>query len=366
MRSTRVDIHLDNLITNFNIIKEKCNNVSICAPVKANAYGHGAVEVSKVLQDAGCDFFGVATIYEAEELIDSGINRPIILFSLPVPSDIKFIVQLNIEPIVTTIEFITLLEKECFLQNKNINVHLKIDTGMGRIGCTPEKALDLGKTIENSKVLNLNGLCTHLSTSEIEDQSYTKFQLNKFRNVLKEFKTNNIKPKYIHAANSGAVLKDSTSLFNMVRTGISLYGYPPTLDIEDNIDYKPVLELQTKIVELKKVPKDTSVSYGRTFITTKESYIATLPIGYADGYFRALSNKGHVYINGKLYPIIGNICMDQMMVEVDEWVKLYDEVVLIGTEPDQPNAKTLADTIGTISYEILTNIHRVKRFYIKY
>lgn len=356
---------MDNLIANYNIIKEKCNNAAICAPVKADAYGHGAVEVSRTLQNIGCDFFGVATIYEAKELLDAGITKPIILFSLPIPTDIKIIVSLNIEPIVTTFKFIELIEKECKKQNKILNIHLKVDTGMGRIGCRPEIALKLGKRISGSKEINLKGLCTHLSTSEIENQDYTNQQIKQFNSVIREFKDNGMTPEYIHAANSGAVLQNKSSIFNMVRTGITLYGYSPTENYEEHIGYKPVLELKTKVVELKKVPAGTSISYGRTYITKSETYIATLPVGYADGYFRSLSNKGEVLINSKLYPIIGNICMDQMMIEVDEDIKLYDDVILIGVEPGQPNAVTLSDKINTISYDILTNIHRVKRFYGK-
>ncbi len=356
---------MDNLITNYYKIKKKCNNVAICAPVKADAYGHGAVEVSKTLQNIGCEFFGVATIYEAQELLDAGITKPIILFSLSIPSDIKYIVSLNIEPVVTTFEFIELLEKECKKQNKKLKVHLKVDTGMGRIGCRPVDALFIGKRISSSKEIILKGLCTHLSTAEITNQDYTNQQIKLFKSVIEEFKNSGINPEYYHAANSGGVLLNSSSIFNMVRTGISLYGYPPTENKVEHIGYKPVLELRTKIVELKKVSKGTSISYGRTYITKSETYIATLPVGYADGYFRSLSNIGDVLINGKLCPIIGNICMDQMMVEVDKTVKLYDDVILIGVEPGQPNAETLADKINTISYEILTNIHRVKRFYKK-
>ncbi|QEN05032.1 alanine racemase [Thiospirochaeta perfilievii] len=363
MRSTKVIIHLENLKNNFIAIKKQCNNVAVCAAVKADAYGHGAIEVSKSLEDFGCDFFGVATIYEALELIENGIKRPIILFSLPTPTEIKDIVRLGLEPIISTKEHIVLFEKQCENQKKNLNIHLKVDTGMGRIGCPPEDALDLGKRIFNSKYLKFKGLCTHFSTSELKNQDYTNIQLDRFKGVINQLKGSNISPKYFHAANSGAIINNSESIFNLVRSGINLYGYPPTDRL--TLNFEPVLEFKTQIVELKKVKKGTSISYGRTYITEEESIIATLPVGYADGYFRALSNVGTVYINGNLYPIVGNICMDQMMVKVDDKVKLYDEVTLIGKEKDQPNAESLAEEVGTISYEILTNIHRVKRFYNK-
>ena len=365
MRSTKAVIHLNNLISNYKLIKKQSKNAAICAVVKSNGYGHGAVQVAKTLEILECNFFGVSTIYEGEELINAGIKKPVIIFSLPTPEEIPYVVKLNLEPLVTTSELINLFNAEAQKKKKIVNIHLKVDTGMGRIGCKPESVLYLANQIKNSTNLNLKGLCTHFSTSEDNNKKYTENQLQIFEEVISELKNNNINPQFIHAANSGAILNHKTSIFNLVRTGISLYGYPPLVNANRINLYKPVMELKSKIVELKEVPKETSISYGRKYITKNNELIATIPIGYADGYFRQLSNKAEVYIKGKRYPVIGNICMDQLMVRVDKNISLYDEVILIGVNKNEPNAEELATYINTISYEILTNIHRVKRFYNK-
>lgn len=357
MRSSRANIYLQNLIGNFNYINKCSKNALICAAVKSDAYGHGAVKVAKTLKDNGCSYFGVATTLEAEELTNANINN-IIIFSLVTPEEIEKIVKLNIEPVVTRKDYIELFQNEAERVNKVINVHLKVDTGMGRIGCKIEDALYLAKHITKCENLKLKGICTHFSTSDSKDQTYTNQQLDRFEKVLRELKENSIVPELTHAANSGAIENSSRSIFNMVRPGIMLYGYPYSNNI------KPVMELVSKVVDLKVFPKGSPISYGRTYTTTEDEYIATLPIGYADGYFRLLSNAGEVSINSKNYPIVGNICMDQLMVKVDSSVKLYDEAILIGIKDGQPNAESIAAKINTISYEVLTNIHRVKKYYI--
>ncbi len=361
MRCTRANIYHKNLINNFKIIKKKSNNVAICIAIKANAYGHGALEVAKNLEKFECDFLGISTLFEAEELKKGGIKLPIILFSLTTSRDIEDLVRLEIEPLVTSINYIKLLDIEAKKQNRTVRIHLKIDTGMGRIGCKPEETLHIIEEMRSLKNVSLNGICTHLSTSERLDQNYTNDQLQIFNTVLRDIKKRGLTPPYVHAANSGAIINNKESLFNMVRVGISFYGYPPVRD--NKIGLSPALELKSNIVEIKEVQPNTSISYGRTYITDKKEIIATIPVGYADGYSRALSNKGFVIINNKNYPIVGSICMDQLMIKVDSTVALYDEVTLISCKKEGPNAEVLASLIGTISYEILTNIHRVKRYH---
>lgn len=364
MRSTRANIYIKNLLNNYNEVKRKCKNISICAAVKADAYGHGAIKIAKTLEEHGCDYFCVATSIEAKELVLSGIKSPIIILSLVTPDELPTLVELNIEPVVTTIEYLKLIEKVALNQNKIVQVHLKIDTGMGRIGCSPENALKIAKYIKNSKHLKQVGLCTHFSSSDSLNQKNTNLQLKKFTTVIDSLKNENILPEVIHCANSGAIIMNKDSIFNMVRPGIVLYGYPPDNLLKDKLNIKPVLELETKIVDLKKVPKGTRISYGGSYITKNEENIATLPIGYADGYSRSLSNSGVVIIDNKEFPIVGRICMDQMMIKVDDSIDLYDKVLLISTTDGQPNAETIAQKTGTISYEVLTNIHRVKKYYI--
>lgn len=364
MRSTIANIYIKNLISNYTLIKKKCDTALICAAVKANAYGHGAVEVSKVLEKEGCNCFGVATVIEATELKNSGIKKPILLLSLTTPEEIKDIVEIGIEPIVTTSDYIKQLNTQANKKGRIINVHLKVDTGMGRIGCEPNEAIKLSKLIISSSNLKLQGLATHFATADSRDQTFTMNQLDIFKKVINELKEHGINPPLIHAANSGAITVSKNSIFNMVRPGIILYGYPPSPELVGELDLKPILELETKIVNIKKVPKGCSISYGRNYITEADEFIATLPIGYADGFTRSLTNTGEVWISGKLYPVVGNVCMDQIMIRVDKNVKLYDKVTIIGVKPGQPNAESIAKKIGTISYEVLTNIHRVHKYYI--
>lgn len=364
MRSTRANIHIKNLIKNYTVIKNKCGKSYICAAVKADAYGHGALKISKILEEQGCNYFGVATTIEAKELIIGGIKKPIILLSLVTPEETATVVKLGIEPVVTSLDYIKLIEKEAVKQKKNISVHLKIDTGMGRIGCRPQDSLGISQYIKSSKTLKLKGICTHLSTSDSLNQDYTNSQIGIFKEAVNRIKRSGISPELIHCANSGGIILNNDTVFNMVRPGIVLYGYPPSKELNGLLDIKPILELTTSIVDLKKVPKGSSISYGRTYTTEEDQYIATLPIGYADGYSRSLSNCGTVLINNRKYSIVGRVCMDQLMVKVDSTVKLYDKAILIGTEKKQPNAQTIANKTGTICYEVLTNIHRVKKYYI--
>ena len=365
MRSTVANIYTENLKHNYMEIKKRVGEADICVAVKANAYGHGAVKIAKLLENYGCNYFGVASVEEARELIKGGIRQPIILLSLVTPEEIRDIVTLGIEPFVTTKEYILSLNSEAKKQNKRLKVHLKVDTGMGRIGATTEEAIDLSILITSLDNLEFKGLVTHFSTSDSLNQDFTVKQLDLFKSVIKKLQKLQIEPKLIHAANSGAITSRDDSMFNMVRAGISIYGFPPSPQLAGILNLKPVLEVVTKVVSLKKHPKGTSISYGRNYITKKEGeIIATLPIGYGDGYFRSLSGLGVVRINGKTYPIVGNVCMDQIMVKVDESVSLYDEVIIIGITKEAPNAETIAKKIGTIPYEVVTNIQRVRKYYI--
>lgn len=364
MRCTKALIHSSNLRENYINIKRAANGAKICTCLKANAYGHGLVGIAKLLEELHCDYFGLATTDEVKRVREHNITTPVILFSLITPEEIPQLSEYKIEPMVTRLDFIKQIESDAKKRSTTINLHLKVDTGMGRIGCKPEDAVELAKYISSSPNLHLKGVATHFSTSEVRDQSYTNKQLETFKSVLQALNENSIIPEIIHAANSGALLMNERSIFNMVRTGINLYGYPPTLTPHNSIKLKPVMEIVSKVIELKQVPKGTDISYGRTFTTSSPTYIATIPIGYADGYPRALSNKAKVWIRDKQYPVVGNVCMDQIMVEVDKKISLYDDVVLLGFAEGQPNAEELAGLIGTISYEVLTNIHRIQTYYL--
>ena len=374
MRATKAIIHLDNLQYNIRQIKKLIKpEVQICLPVKADAYGHGAVRVAVAAIRAGVTHLAVASVQEAIELRDAGIVVPIISLSLPVLEEIPQLLEYDIQPIVIDEDFIADLNKAAVAAGKKAGVHLKIDTGMTRIGCDPDEAVKLAVQIEHSENLKLKGICTHFAVSDSADKEnvlYTKKQIGIFKNTVKEIKKAVITKPLIHAANSGAVLQYPDAQFDMVRPGILAYGYLPDSGISEKIDLKPVMELVTQIVLIKKIKKGTAVSYGRVWIAENNTYIATLPIGYADGLMRLLSPGLKVKIGTSFFPVIGRICMDQCMVDLgrDLKVKRWDRVCIFGVHSKTENNNSLWDIAkiaNTIPYEIMSDINkRVPRIYI--
>lgn len=374
MRATRAIIHLDNLQYNIKQIKEKLKpNVQICLPVKADAYGHGSVRISVAAIRSGVSYLAVASIQEAIDLREAGIVAPIISLSLPVPEEIPQILEYDIQPLVIDEEFINELNRAATVMNKKAGVHLKIDTGMSRIGCSPNEAVTLATQINKMDNLILKGVCTHFSVSDSilpEDVEFTKKQIRIFQNSVSEIKKANIDCGIIHASNSGAVLQYPQANFDMVRPGILAYGYAPSKSVSSLISLKPVMELLTQIVLIKKIKKGTAVSYDRCWIADKDTYIATLPIGYADGLTRKLCSGLQVRIGDKFFPIIGKICMDQCMINLGSThcVHRWEEVCIFGPNyKDKKNnsIEDLANIIESIPYEIMCGINkRVPRIYI--
>lgn len=356
---TFAEINLDALSHNLGIVKKKTNNKNILAVVKADAYGHGSVEISKHLMRNGVSMLGVAFIEEAVELRKAGIKAPILVFFDIGNIDSFF--KYNLIPNIFDLKTAKAFSDSAYKHNRKIPVHIKVDTGMGRIGIRIAEALPEILKIAELKNLELKGLMSHFSDADLKDKDFTTAQLKSFTKLVESLKKKNIKFKFLHIANSAAVLQSPESHFNMVRPGIMLYGYGQT-DI-----LKPVLSLKSKIIFIKKAPAGTSISYGRTFITKRKSTIATIPIGYADGYNRKLSNSGEVIICRKRAPVVGRVCMDAIMVDITEIpeAKENTEVILIGSQGDEKiTAQDIADKIGTIPYEVLTTIgHRVKRIY---
>jgi alanine racemase len=367
MRATRAIIHLDNLRHNISIIKKHLPaGKKICMAVKADAYGHGAVMVSRIASQEGVEMLGVATIGEAQELRDAGITIPIILLSIVLPEEAGILFTDNIIPVVASKDFIRLLEAEGKRRGKRCVVHLKIDTGMGRLGCKPEEAVELAEMIAGSPFLHIGGICTHFPGSDLKDTSFSKEQVIQFSDVIKKIKKAGIEPGIIHAANSGALINLPESYFDMVRVGILVYGYYPSKEQERILPVKPVLEFCSKIIFIKRVSKNTPVSYGMTYRTNRETCIATAAVGYGDGYSRLLSSRGYVLIKGKRYPVVGRVCMDHIMVDLgpSPEVKLYDDVVLFGPDPKGPDAEEIANLMGTIPYEVTCLVgKRVPRVY---
>ena len=359
MRATRAIVHLDNFLGNFRLIQERVGpQRRICVPVKADAYGHGAVEIARLSLAAGAYCLGVADVQEGAALRNAGISAPILLFSQSLPAEIPELFKNELSPLVSDAEFIEMLAKTAAETGIRLPVHLKIDTGMGRMGCTPGEAPILAKQIAASS-LEYAGTATHLAVSDSsapEDRAYTEGQIVRFREALEQIRGAGIDPGIIHAANSGAVVLHPEAWFDMVRPGIILYGYNLTGTPLPGL--KPVMELRTNVALIRRVKKGQTVSYGRLWTAPDDTTIAVLPIGYADGLPRLASNKWQVVINGKTYPLVGRICMDQCMADIgsDADVRRWDEASIFGGPA--PDAAVLAERIGTIPYEITCNVNK--------
>ncbi len=367
MRPTIAEIDLDALSYNYNQLKWIVGKDVAAAPViKADAYGHGAVRVATRLEKEGADMFIVAFIEEGIELREAGIKTPILIAGAFLPEDAGHIIRWNLTPVVFTISQVDALASSAKRFDRRIKVHIKVDTGMGRLGLAPEDLADFAGEIIRRKNIAIEGIMTHFAQADIEDSEFAIRQLNVFNGVLEELRRNGINPPVIHAANSAAIIRLKKSHFNMVRPGLMLYGVFP-IDKKWDISLKPVMLLRSKVVQIKRIPEGSSVGYGKSFIARRESLIATIPIGYADGYSRRLSNSGNVIIRGKKASVAGNVCMDMTMVDVTDHhgVCVGDEVVLIGRQGDELiAAEDLARLTGTIPYEILSCIgKRVPRVY---
>lgn len=356
------EIDLSALSHNLQVVKEKTRNIPILAVVKAGAYGHGAVRTARHLLKNGVQKLGVAFVDEALELRDAGIRAPIIVFFER--GRIDHYLQYSLTPVLLDLKHARAFSRNASRYNRRVPVHMKIDTGMGRVGMSPEEALPTILEIAAMKNLRLEGLMSHLSDADMSDKSFSMLQLRKFRRLLRLLQKKKIFFKYAHIANSSAILRMPQLHLDMVRPGIMLYGYGPSRKNE----LKPVLRLKSKVLFIKKVPRGTPISYGRTFVTKKTSIIATISIGYADGYSRKLSNCGEVLINGKRAPVAGRVCMDTVMVDATGINGLREnaEAVLIGCQGSESiTAQDIADRTGTIPYEVLTSVgKRVKRVYI--
>ncbi len=371
MRATKAVIHLDCLKENIASIRRKIGpKVGICVPIKADAYGHGAVRVAVAAIRAGAAYLAVASVQEGIELRESGIVAPILLFSLPLPEELPAVAEHHLTLMITDKEFAEEAASAAQEKDEIANVHIKIDTGMGRIGCRPEDAAELAAFIASCKSLRYAGTASHFSVSDSacpDDIAYTKQQIALFKDAVSRIKSAGIDPGILHIANSGGVVLHEDSYFDMVRPGLLMYGYPPAESMADAVPVKPVMELVTNIVFMKQVKKGDYVSYGRTWQATEDAVLATLPIGYADGLPRALSGKFSVCIKGKLYPLAGRICMDQCMVDLGKNppVNRWDEVSVFGGADASFDAADIAKKLDTIPYEITCNINkRVPRVYI--
>ncbi len=359
-RPTVCFVDLNALGWNFRQIRSKVGSqVKVLSMVKANGYGHGAAAISKALAAEGSDAFGVATTEEGVELRQAGICTPILVLAGAYPDQVDQFFDNSLTPVIHALASLEELDAIVHRRKKSLNVHLKIDTGMGRIGFLAAEFNSWLPKIKTLKALKIEGVFSHFSHAESVEGSYTRQQLRTFQGIVERLRAEGIFPSLVHLANSAATITLPQAYFDMVRPGLMLYGIYPSPAMASQICLKPVLSWKTRILQLKKVPAGSSISYGQTFVTKRESFIATLPIGYADGYPRLLSNRGEVLVTGKRAPVAGRVCMDLTMIDVTDIGKIQqgDEVVLLGRQGDaEISADDMAAWADTISYEILTSI----------
>lgn len=368
LRPAWAEIDLDNLKKNFLIIRKKIKDKKIVSVVKADAYGHGAAEVSKELESLGTDYFAVATLEEGIELRINGISKPILIFGYIFPKQANYILDFSLTPTIYNLDFAKELNNLCELRKEKVNIHILIDTGMGRVGILWNEAIDFIKEIKKFKNLNIEGIYAHFSTADEKDKSFSKLQFDRFQKVIKAIKKDGINIPFKHHGNSATVIDLPQYIIDGVRCGIMLYGLKPSDQVK-KIKLYPVMSIKTKLIFVKKVPKNTPISYGRTFYTKKESIIGTVPFGYADGLPRILSNKGEVLYRGKRAKIVGRITMDQSMIDISKFEnpQIGDDLIILGKDnKEEITADEIAKKCKTINYEIVTRIgKRVPRVYIK-
>ncbi|MBU4128536.1 alanine racemase [bacterium] len=369
-QSTWAEIDLAALIHNFKEIRKKVGpDVGVMAIVKAQGYGHGMVQVSRPLEKEGVNYFGVTSPTEAFLLRKEGIESPILILGPTLLEKIEKIIKKNITQTICTKEMALALQGECKRFKKRLKVHIEVDTGMGRTGVPHQRALKLIKEIIKIPELVVEGIFTHFSTADEEDKSFTKEQIKKFKEILEKLEKEKINIPLKHAANSAGILGFPESYFNMVRPGLALYGIYPSRYVSRSLDLHPVMSLKSKVIYLKRVKKGATISYGKTYVTNKNTTIAILPIGYEDGYNRLLSNKGEVIIRGKRVRIAGRVCMDQTIIDVGEVpdVKVGDEAVLIGKQGgERVSVEEIAEKVNTVPHEVVCRIAgRVPRVYLK-
>ena len=372
VRPVYLEINMDNLTNNYNEIRRIVNpNTKIMAVIKANAYGHGSVELAKMYEKIGVDRLAVSIISEAVELRREGIKIPIQLLNYTPESQLGLVIDNDIIQGIYTYEDAKLLSDLAVKKGKKAKIHIKIDTGMGRIGFLPnEDSIKEIVKIHELPNLEMEGMFTHFAKADEIDKSFTKIQFERFNWVSEKLEENGIELKVKHVSNSAAIIDLPEYNLDLVRPGIILYGYYPSDEVNKNkINLKPAMTLKAKISNIKTVPEGTGISYGHIYSTSKRSVIATVPIGYADGYSRILSGKADVCINNKRAPIVGRICMDQMMVDITgiDNANIGDEVVLFGYDNESyPRVEELASLLGTINYEFICMMgRRIPRVFIK-
>ena len=378
VKRTWAEISLNAIEHNYNVIRNKvADDTKVCCVIKADGYGHGAVELSQVYEKLGADFFAVSNIDEGIEIRKSGSKLPIVILGYTPVSEAENLAEYDISQAVFSLEYAKELPEKCVEEDCICKMHIKVDSGMSRIGfmCQefPRDEYSIEEICEACCLPNLEveGLFTHfcVSDEDAEGREFTNKQYENFIHVRDSLKKRGVDISVVHCSNSGAIEDYPETCCDMVRAGIILYGLAPSSKLADRLDLVPAMTLKTVVAFVKEVQKGATISYGRTFTADRKMKIATVPIGYADGFIRQNAKDGYMMVNGKKAKIVGRICMDQTMLDVTdiEDVKTGDEVVVFGTgENGEPTADSLAENTGTINYETVCLVgKRVPRIYIK-
>jgi alanine racemase len=378
------EVDLEAIAHNVHELRRITNpGADLMAVVKANAYGHGVIEVTRTALENGADSLGVARIEEGIELRKAGFNESVLIFGYTPPALAHKLIGFDLTQTVWSYNTAQALSHVAVSSNKQIKVHLKVDTGMGRLGLLPDcrrpsaaeqnlmgNAIREAESISSLAGLKLEGVYTHFATADSSDKSYAGKQFEIFVDFLNELSRTGMNPTLCHAANSAAIIDMPETHLDLVRAGIAIYGLYPSDEVnKSKIALKPAMTLKSKVVHLKKVLPDFKVSYGSTYQTPKSTTIASISVGYADGFNRLLSSRGHMLVRGRRAPIVGRVCMDQTMLDVGHIpdVDLEDEVVIFGQQEDESiTVDEIAETLNTINYEIVSALTaRVPRIYRK-
>jgi len=361
MRLTWAEIDIEAIQHNLEVIRQAVHPAEIIAIVKANAYGHGIVRSARAAVDVGISYLGVGFLEEGLLLRRRGFKVPILVLGGILFHQVQQFIVNKLDVTVSSLGLAYAVNKEAEKLGKTARIHLKFDTGFNRIGMHYAKAGNIFERLIPLKNIEIVGIYSHFANSDDPDSNYTEIQYERFRQILETAHKWGIKPKYRHIACSGAILYHNHTFCNMVRAGLAMYGLFPSIKSLRTLNLKPVLSFKSRVVFLKTIPAGEPVSYSGTFVTSQDTRIATIPVGYGDGYTRRLSNNADVLIRGKRFPVIGNICMDQIMVNLnnDQTIETGDEVVLYGSQGSEfIPVEEIAERAGTIPYEVTTWLAR--------
>jgi len=368
-RPAYAEVDLDAIAYNVSEIAKRVRPSRVMVVVKADGYGHGAIESAETALASGADWLGVAVVSEAEELRYAGIDAPILLLGHTPDYLAPRVVLAGASQAVFTEHLARALSDAARVLGTTARVHVKVDTGMGRVGVDWEGAADFVERISSLPHLQVEAVFNHFAKADEKDKTYSETQFERFRKVLGELEERGLKPPLCHTGNSACVLDMPPETYlDMVRVGIMVYGLYPSSNVRHTIELKPAMSLRTEVAFIKRVPKDFFVSYGCTYCTEKETTLATLPLGYADGVSRLLSNNHEVLVNGKRHPLVGRVTMDQVVIDVgDTTIKEGDEAVIFGRQGKGfVSADEVAERTGTINYEVTCMVsHRVPRVYVR-